>query len=626
MTARLRTALRCAALAPIAGASVGLLWWAPPSPSERWVLWAVIVGLGLTASYVLVTARRGVSAASRLLALSAAALLGAQLLAAAGVPDLAVVLVVLASTVTLPLAALRVVEVRPVSRTLRWAEASIAVCGAGCAAASVTGGEPALIAAGVASGTAMCAGTWVLFELASGDDRRRVLWLVLGAAATTLAGMLLFAVDNSLTLGFPTTVAAVGAASLLLPGAITVALVAPRAVDVRVVMRGAAVLIVMLALSAAVYEGIAAVWELAVGARPGKGVPPLLAAGIAAGYQPVRRHVEAVMDEMLFGRSADPVETLTRLGTDLTAGSPPPLWLHTLRTTLGVPGIELRQEDTVVATAGTVGADHVQVTALRADGEKVGDLVVGLPPGHLRLPRAAAAVVDLVAAPLAQALHAARLSEQLRLSRGRTVTALEEERRRMRRDLHDGLGPTLTGIAYTADAVVNLIATDPGHAVETLRALRADVGDTITEIRRIVYGLRPRALDELGLVEAIRQRTAPLRVADGRPLTVTVDAPEQLPQLPAAVEVAAYRVAVEAVTNIARHAAVTAATLTLDLRGSTHLRVTIADSGRCTEPWTPGVGIQSMHERVEQIGGTLTVRTTPEGATITAELPLSIPA
>ncbi|MFF4825476.1 sensor histidine kinase [Streptomyces sp. NPDC001312] len=626
MTARLRIALRCAALAPIAGASVASLWWAPPSPPERWVLWAVIVGLGLTASYVQVTARRGVSAASRLLALSAAALLGAQLLAAAGVPDLAVVLVVLASTVTLPLAALRVVEVRPVSRTLRWAEASIAVCGAGCAAASVTGGEPALIAAGVASGTAMCAGTWVLFELTSGDDRRRVLWLVLGAAATTLAGMLLFAVDNSLTLGFPTTVAAVGAASLLLPGAITVALVAPRAVDVRVVMRGAAVLIVMLALSAAVYEGIAAVWELAVGARPGKGVPPLLAAGIAAGYQPVRRHVEAVMDEMLFGRSADPVETLTRLGTDLTAGSPPPLWLHTLRTTLGVPGIELRQEDTVVATAGTVGADHVQVTALRADGEKVGDLVVGLPPGHLRLPRAAAAVVDLVAAPLAQALHAARLSEQLRLSRGRTVTALEEERRRMRRDLHDGLGPTLTGIAYTADAVVNLIATDPGHAVETLRALRADVGDTITEIRRIVYGLRPRALDELGLVEAIRQRTAPLRVADGRPLTVTVDAPEQLPQLPAAVEVAAYRVAVEAVTNIARHAAVTAATLTLDLRGSTHLRVTIADSGRCTEPWTPGVGIQSMHERVEQIGGTLTVRTTPEGATITAELPLSIPA
>ncbi|MGX4687797.1 sensor histidine kinase [Streptomyces sp. JNUCC 63] len=621
--------LAWAGLALLVGASVASvasLWFAPPSVSQEWVIWAVMVGVCLTAASAFATARRRASAASRLLAVSAAALSAAPLVVAAGEPDAGVVLAVLGSTVAVPLAALRVVEARPVSRMLRWAEVAIAVTGAGCAAASVTGGEPALIAAGVASATAVCAGTWVLFEVTSGDDRRRVLWLVLGAAATTLGGMLLFAAENSLHLSSSTSVVALGALSLLLPCAITVALVAPRAVDVRVVMRGAAVLIVMLALSAAVYEGIAAVWELAAGERPGKGVPPLLAAGIAAGYQPVRRHVEAVMDEMLFGRSADPVETLTRLGTDLTAGAPPPLWLHTLRTTLGVPGIELRQEDTTVATAGAVDAHHVQVTALRAGGEKVGDLVVGLPPGHLRLPGAAAAVVDLVAAPLAQALHAARLSEQLRVSRGRTVTALEEERRRMRRDLHDGLGPTLTGIAYTADAAVNLIATDPEHAVETLRALRADVGDTITEIRRLVYGLRPRALDELGLVEAIRQRTAPLRAADGRPLTVTVDAPEQLPQLPAAVEVAAYRVAVEAVTNIARHAAVTTARLTLEVHDAGHLRVTVADTGRCTEPWTPGVGIESMHERVEQIGGTLTVRTTPKGATITAELPLSIPA
>jgi signal transduction histidine kinase len=113
-----------------------------------------------------------------------------------------------------------------------------------------------------------------------------------------------------------------------------------------------------------------------------------------------------------------------------------------------------------------------------------------------------------------RALHAARLSEQLCVSRGRVVTALEEERRRMRRDLHDGLGPALTGIGCTADAAVNLIATDPDRAVETLRGLCADIGDAITEIRRIVYGLRLRALDELGLVDAVRQRIAPLRTAD----------------------------------------------------------------------------------------------------------------
>ena len=438
--------------------------------------------------------------------------------------------------------------------------------------------------------------------------------------------MLQFAVQNSLPVGPVPSAVITSALSLLLPLTVTVALVSPRQADVRVVIRGAAVLIVMLSLSAAVYEGLAAVWELTVETQPGNGVPALLAAAIAAGYQPVKRQVEASMDEMLFGRSADPVETLTRLGTDLTAGAPPPQWLVTLRSTLGVPGIALRQKGTAVATAGTMDDGHTTRISLSAGANHVGDLVVCLPPGHLRLPRAKTAVLELVAVPLAQALHAARLSEQLRVSRGRVVTALEEERRRMRRDLHDGLGPTLTGIAYTADATVNLIATDPEHAVETLRGLRADIGDAITEIRRIVYGLRPRALDELGLIDAVRQRIAPLRCADGRALTVTIDAPQGLPPLPAAVEVAAYRLAVEAVTNIARHSDGTTAALTLKFADPTLLRVTVTDSGHCTTPWAPGVGIQSMHERVEEIGGTLTIDTTPEGATITADLPLAIPA
>ncbi|MGW7380507.1 sensor histidine kinase [Streptomyces sp. NPDC054794] len=632
MSARYRSVLPWAGTALTAGASVASLWFAPPSSSQYWVVWAIMAGVWLAGVAVLVTPRqRGsvtprqrASVAARLLRAAALALFAAPLALAAGLPELAVGLAVLASTAVMPLAALRVVEERPASRLLCWAEVSVVATGAGCATASVLDNEAALIATTVASATTMCAAAWVLFEVTSGDDRRRVLWLVVGGAATTLGGMLLFAAENSLPMGPLAEVIVLGVLSALLPGAIAVALVLPRRADVRAVMRRAAVLIVMLALSASVYEGIAAVWQMAVGTRPGKGVPALLAAGIAAGYQPVRLRIEAVMDEMLFGRSADPVETLTRLGTDLTAGAPPPLWLHTLRSTLGVPGIELRQENTTIATAGTVDAHQTQITALRAGDEEVGDLVVGLPPGHLRLPRAAAAVIELVAAPLAQALHAARLSEQLRLSRGRVVTALEEERRRMRRDLHDGLGPALTGIAYTADAAVNLIAIDPGRAVETLRGLRADLGDTITEIRRIVYGLRPRALDELGLVDAIRQRIAPLRAADGRALTVSVDAPAQLPPLPAAVEVAAYRVAVEAVTNIARHAPVTTASLSLTIQDGTHLRVTVEDGGQCTQAWTPGVGIRSMHERVEEIGGNLTIHSSPQGATITADLPLSI--
>ena len=612
------------ALGLLTGAAAASLWWAPPGRSELWVVWPVIVGACLAACCCAVVARRGFTATARLLAVSAAALLAAAPALAVGLHDLAVVLCVFAAAVTVPLAAFRVVEARPDSVPLRWAEGAVVVLGIGCAVASVTGPWAAVVGLGLASGTAVCAGTWVLFEVTADDDRRRVLWLVFAAVATTLGGILLFAAESGFSPGPVVTAVSTGVVSLPLPLAITVAVLAPRRADVRTVMRGTAVLIVMLSLSAAVYEGIASVWELVVGSRPGKGVPALLAAVIAAGYQPVRLRVEASMDEMLFGRSADPVETLARLGTDLTAGAPPPLWLHTLRTTLGVPGIALRQDGATIATAGAVEEGHTMVTALRVGGEQVGDLVVRLPAGHLRLPPAAASVVELVAAPLAQALYAARLSEQLRVSRGRVVTVLEEERRRMRRDLHDGLGPTLTGIAYTADAAVNLLDSDPRRAAETLRGLRADAGDAIAEIRRIVYGLRPQALDELGLVDAIRQRAVHLRAADGRPLAVTVDVPERLPSLPAAVEVAVYRVAVEAVTNIARHSGTASAAIALRLSGPASLRLTVTDTGHHTTPWRHGVGIQSMHERVERIGGRLTLRTTPQGATVTADLPLAL--
>jgi signal transduction histidine kinase len=210
---------------------------------------------------------------------------------------------------------------------------------------------------------------------------------------------------------------------------------------------------------------------------------------------------------------------------------------------------------------------------------------VTLPPDQLRPPPRTAAVLDLVAAPLAQSLHAAGLAEQLRASRGRVVAALEEQRRRMRRDLHDGLGPTLTGIAYSADASANLLRADPDEAGRLLRHLRA---------------------------------------ADGAPLEVTITAPAGLPELPAAVEVAAYRVAVEAVTNVARHAGVAAATVDLVLLGDRALRVAVHDGGPASGPWVPGIGLTSMRERVEQIGGSLTVDSGEEGSTVTAEIPLDV--
>jgi signal transduction histidine kinase len=230
-------------------------------------------------------------------------------------------------------------------------------------------------------------------------------------------------------------------------------------------------------------------------------------------------------------------------------------------------------------------------------------------------------VLQLVSGPLGQALRSTHLSEQLRRSRGEVVGVLEEERRRMRRDLHDGLGPTLAGVAASADAAANLLQSKPDEAAALVQQLRIDVGEAIAEIRRIVYGLRPRALDELGLVGAVRQRTGRLRASNGDPLQVDVTAAD-LPDLPAAVEVAAYRVAVEAVTNVARHAAADAAQVLLQICRDGALEVVVSDNGAGTPPWIEGVGIASMRERVEQLGGSLHLGSGRDGGSVRARLPL----
>jgi len=253
----------------------------------------------------------------------------------------------------------------------------------------------------------------------------------------------------------------------------------------------------------------------------------------------------------------------------------------------------LRRGQDVLAAAGDPTGAETTSFELRVGDDVAGELVVTLPPGQMQLPPTTTAVLQLVAAPLAQALQAAHLSEQLLQSRGHVVGVLEEERRRMRHDLQDGLGPTLTGGAYSADAAANSIASDPRKAAALLQDLRADVGEAIAEIRRIVYGLRPKALDELGLVGAVMQRVDRLRARDEQPFTVNC-ASSPLPDLPAAVEVVAYRVAVEAVTNVARHAAVHQAHTDVRPDGPDLLEVVVTDQGTSTRPWHEGVGIASM--------------------------------
>jgi signal transduction histidine kinase len=248
-------------------------------------------------------------------------------------------------------------------------------------------------------------------------------------------------------------------------------------------------------------------------------------------------------------------------------------------------------------------------------GRLVGVLEASPRAGEDGLTVADRAALVKVSDHLASMVDAATSAVALRESRERLVHVREEERRRLRRDLHDGLGPVLTGAALTTDAALNSIDRDPQKAKQLLGNARAELTGAIEEIRRLVEDLRPPSIDELGLVGSIKQHAQRFPQ-----LHVNVTHALDLPVLPAAVEVAAYRIATEALTNVARHANATRATVGLHLNGQ--LEVRIEDDGHNTAPWVPGVGLTSMNERATEIGGTVTAGPNNQGGRVVAALPV----
>ncbi|MGI8808455.1 MAG: sensor histidine kinase [Acidimicrobiales bacterium] len=224
--------------------------------------------------------------------------------------------------------------------------------------------------------------------------------------------------------------------------------------------------------------------------------------------------------------------------------------------------------------------------------------------------------------PIVVALAIGRASRLAR-SIERLVLAREEERRRIRRDLHDGLGPTLAGIALQLDVARALVRRDPETAENVLNGIVRQVKAAITDIRRLVDDLRPPVLDQLGLLPAIVEGAAQLNISpDGAGLAVTVEAAGDLGRLPPATEVTAFRIVMEAVTNSSRHAKASACAVRLSIDRALEIRV--EDDGCGIAPdHVPGVGLASMCERARQLGGTCTVEARPGGGTVVrASLPI----
>lgn len=271
-------------------------------------------------------------------------------------------------------------------------------------------------------------------------------------------------------------------------------------------------------------------------------------------------------------------------------------------------------ELTVRAGRPVPGAVEVVVPTVYR-GETIGQLRVGGRRARQPLSGDDRRLTADVARHLALMVSTARLGEALHSSRRRLVVAAEEERRRIRRDLHDGLGPTLASLKLQVAALRRTLGAerplaDPSGGV-ALADLDATVAEAAADIRRLVDGLRPPMLDDLGLVDALRH----LRFVPSS-LQLTVSEPEPLGELPAAVEVALYRVAVEAVHNTVRHAGADTCAIHL-ARGVDQVTLTVTDDGRGQGGDSRrGLGHRTMQERVDELGGHLTLSGRPGGGTV----------
>jgi signal transduction histidine kinase len=354
--------------------------------------------------------------------------------------------------------------------------------------------------------------------------------------------------------------------------------------------------------------------------HPSAGTLGLIAAACAAGYAPAARLLRVMTELLLFGTRSDPIQAASRAGERLSDDPLPAL--RSLRESLALPYAALVDgTGRVVASSGKPPAS-VTRHPVSATDPTLGHLEVGLRPGQLALQRSDQQVLTVLGPALAQLMHARALRTQLQASRAAVVAAIEEERRRLRRDLHDGLGPRLTGVAYAADAARNLLDRHPARAADLLTGLRAEAGEAILEVRRLVDGLRPPSLDQVGLEQTLRQHARHLLRSDGQPMTVDLNVATPLPTLAAAVEVTAYRIVVEALTNAARHSTGDHVTITMRANGET-LTIEVRDNGHPPPEWSPGVGLTSIRERTEMLGGTVTANADQAGGVVSALLPLA---
>jgi two-component system NarL family sensor kinase len=468
---------------------------------------------------------------------------------------------------------------------------------------------------------------------------RRQLRLLAGAVGLAgLSGLILW-FGPQLLLGAPLLPrSAVALMGLPFPVALAIAISRHHLFDLDALVNRSLVYIGLTAGVVVTYAtSVAAIGRFIPGNAPFAAA--LLGAGaVAMVALPLRDVLQRQVNRVMYGDRHDPDSALRRLGRRLEASLDPQTVLSTLvqavAESLRSPyvAIELERDGDfrTEASFGTIPVDPIGMRDLVRfpivyRGQPVGRLVVCPRAADESFSAADERLVADLARQAAAAVEAVRLTADLRRSREALVATREEERRRLRRDLHDELGPAMAGSLMKLRAARSLMATDPDRASQLFDELEGGVGGMIDEVRRIAYNLRPPALDVLGLVGLLRMQVATF---DGGPTDrefhVSLDAPEELPALPAAVEVAGLRIALEGLMNAARHSGGSHVRVSLGMDDGA-LVVAIEDDGiGIPEAASPGVGLASMRERADELGGSMRIESADShGTTVIARLPVA---
>ena len=354
-----------------------------------------------------------------------------------------------------------------------------------------------------------------------------------------------------------------------------------------------------------------------------------LATGVVAIlFEPLRQRLQRGVNRMMYGERDDPYAVLSRLVRTLestpSANEVLPSIAETIGHSLKIPyaAIWLDQDGTekMAASFGTETTGTVSFP-LVYQGERIGRLEVARRAPNEDFSEADRRLIENIAQQAGAAAQTVRLNADLIRSRTQIVNEREDERLRIRRDLHDELGPMLAAQGLKLTAARQVIRTKPEKAEGLLDEVIQQSQQTVTDIRRLVHGLRPPVLDQLGLVDAVRD----LARSQSNGLSFDIRTPHDgLPALPAAVEVNAYRIILEALNNAMRHAHATRCTVHLQIEEDT-LVLSVQDDGLgMPKEYRAGVGLRSMRARAEEIGGQLDVDSIqPHGTCIRARLPLS---